>query len=190
MLNQVVHIIGGAEDSLDEALATAMTLVVKRPGDWHPKLVGEIPRRVMCDAPNLMTRWASAQNVEVVDASGVEEIMCGVLVSRDRAHLSLAAFYVEIGIPIIGIDLENTDIYALFERDLTQWFNNGPDSQYKGDGGAVSPVQYPFGGEQGLESHFLPGSDNIAEDASRRSAMMLRDGDRCRFTRSRVEKAG
>lgn len=190
MRNQVVHVIGGVDQGLDLALATAMSLVVTRPGDWHPELVGEMPRRVMCDQADMMTDWASSRQVEVVDASGVDEILCGVLVSRDRAHLSLAAFYVEIGIPIIAIDLENTDIYALFERDLTQWFNNGPDSQYKGDVGAVIPVGSPVESERGVESHFLPGSDNMAEDALRRSALLLRDGNRCRFTRSRVEKAG
>ena len=190
MRNQVVHIIGGVEQGVDAALATAMSLVVTRPGDWHPELVGEMPCRVMCDEADAISNWASSRNVEVVDASGVDEILCGVLVSRDRAHLSLAAFYVEIGIPIIAIDLVNTDIFALFERDLTQWFNNGADSQYKGGVGVVNPDGYPIESEPGVESHFLPGSDNMAESALRRSALLLRDGNRCRFTRLRVEKAG
>lgn len=190
MLNQVVHIIGGESQGLDNALMTAMSLVLTRPGDWHPRLVGEIPRRIMCDAPEAISQWSVTHNVEVVDASSIEEIMCGVLVSRDREHLSLAAFYVEIGIPIIGIDIVNTDIYALFERDLTQWFNNQVDSQYKGDGRVDDPNGYPVESERGVESHFLPGSDNMSEDAVRGSALRLRDGDRCRFTRSRVEKAG
>lgn len=190
MINQVVHIIGGADETLHEALSTAMSLVLTRPGDWHPELIGEIPRRVMSDSPNLVKRWGSSHAVELVDASAVEEIMCGVLVSQDRAHLTLAAFYVEIGIPIIGIDVEKTDIYPLFERDLTQWFTNRPDSQYKEDDGMNNPVEYSLESERGAKSHFLSGSDNMSEDASRRSALMLRDGDRCRFTRSRVEKAG
>ena len=189
-INKLVHIIGDDVEGQEAALESALELVISRPGDWHPELLGEQPRRVMCEGTPQIQDWLRGRELQLVDAVGVDEIMMAVVTTRDPAVARLIEFYVEIGVPVVAIDLLELDVFALNERKLSPWFARETDSHHNLENSGGAYGHFPVESERSVESHFLAGSDSMLSESVSRPTLTLRDGDRCRFTRSRVEKAG
>ncbi len=189
-LNKMVHIIGSGQFEDRRSLEVALEIILARPGDWHPELLGQIPRRVMSDGSIDIECWLRSRSLQHVAATAVDEVMMGLIITRDRAAAPLVSFYLEIGVPVIAVDLEELNILALNERKLTSWFNGVSDSHHNLDDSESTRGDFPVVSGRGVESHFLAGSDSMSSETVCKPTSALRDGDRCKFTRSRVEKAG
>ncbi len=188
--NHVFHIIVDAEPAQLSTIEVALELIMSRPDRWHSGLTGLTSPFVITDNAGLLLDWASRHQLTVLSRCRVEDIAACLVASRSRRLLPTIGFYLQIGIPVLTINPETMDIEPLGQDEIWEWFMGATDSQHKFD------IQRPI--SKGNRGHFMrsediqfrQGFDMILGDAVSEPPLGPKDGDQCRFTRSRVEKAG
>ena len=189
-------IIGAGQVAGSRHLSLVLDLVAARPERWHPDWIGRYLVQVASnDDSGTVNEWARQHRLECVEAISPKTLAAirpwgALVVSTDKESIELTEMCLTTDVPCVAYDATEMNIFSLSEKDLAEWVARRYNSHDKASPAQILAADAPAGIIDGTESPFSSDSATIAEGRIHETVITSQDGGRCRFTRSRAEKAG
>jgi hypothetical protein len=193
---QSILVIGGDRTADPLCARMALDIISARPERWCFSWRGRFVTRIHFDTPSAsLETWADEHKIiheiaELQKGMRASAHWGAIVLSNDKSSLEQASQCLEAGIPCIGVDTTDLDVFLLSQKNLEQWGLERENSQDNEDSVEIPAVESGLSIINVTESPFSNNSAMMRSGKMYEPVMASRDGDRCTLTRSQAGKAG